>query len=216
VRLIRAIALRLFCPSPDLRGSAGNTSMAPDQFWARQTRPPLEARCHSRWERCVFCRVDVTANGSLHWRRCLSAIGRRLKSSSQGFTLGRTCDGHAVYLTSCVDVAPVLLLHNLKHNKKSGHQPHRAAARACRAHPACAPKESHRGHRCRRQFPLRGRALLLHAADSACWRVALRCDSPKRCSRPGIITVAANGILRRSAGPGDCTRWPSRSSKIGV
>ena len=80
--------------------------------------------------------------------------------------------GTAVYLTSRIDVVPVPLLHNLKHNKVL-HQRIVLLHVADRQHPARSPRQAPRGHPSRRRFPRDRRPLRLHAASER----ARRCSS---------------------------------------
>ena len=69
--------------------------------------------------------------------------------------------GTAVYLTSRLDMVPVPLLHNLKHNKVL-HERIVLLHVATENVPRIAPEERIRNHASRRQFPLRAGALRLH------------------------------------------------------
>ena len=71
--------------------------------------------------------------------------------------------GTAVYMTSRLDVVPVPLLHNLKHNKVLHERIvllHVVTANI----PRVAPRAAHRSRPSWRQFPFHRRALRLHGA----------------------------------------------------
>jgi KUP system potassium uptake protein len=101
------------------------------------------------------------------WRQGRAALARKLERDTlplkefiaQVHSKARVT-GTAVYMTSRLDVVPVPLLHNLKHNKVL-HE--RVAARSHPEHSARRARQAHRGRAPRRQFPFRGGPLRVHA-----------------------------------------------------
>jgi hypothetical protein len=106
VRLIRAIALRLFWPSPDLRGFSGKI-----RGWPRITSG-RDSPSHTP-------KLGAARGGSGGKQVVALAMPKhdRAPPTSQGGHARGRVTATAVYLTSCVDVVPVLLRYNLKHNK---------------------------------------------------------------------------------------------------
>jgi hypothetical protein len=151
VRLIRAIALRLFSPSPDLRGFSGKYVDGPGSLLGATAPAPTP-------------KIGAARGGSGGKRViALAKMPEHDRAPPKEFIAGGSRQGApvtatAVYLTSCVDVVPVLLLHNLNHNKSGAPSIVRRTPAVAHDIPICPgatrkPAKAHtRAHRASSRF----------------------------------------------------------------
>ena len=122
----------------------------------------------------------------------------RCPTSSRRFTTKTRVPGTAVYMTSRLDVVPVPLLHNLKHNKVL-HRAHRVAACRDRERAAHRAAAAHRDHPSWRQFSFRVRALRLHGTAEHSAGARSLPHLPARLRHDGYLLLCRPGDDRGRA-----------------